>query len=128
MTKTRLEVIAQAHRELGVLATDETPTADQIGYAGSVLDSLFAELKTVHGMPFTWTLEEVPDEAFLPLSLCLAAEIQGHYSLGLVRRSYAIGRLRAYAHPDDRGLLADYDEDGTVDDDEADARAREAYY
>jgi hypothetical protein len=128
MTKTRLEVVAQAHREIGVLSSDEVPTADQIGYAGDVLDSLFEELKEVHGMPFTWALDATPDAAFIPLSLCLAADIQRHYEMNKVRRSRAIGRLRAYAFPDDRGDLADYDQDGTVSDDERAAFDRGAFY
>ena len=128
MTKTRLEVIAQAHREIRVLSVDEDPSADQESYAGAVLDSLFEELKTVHGMPFTWTLDETPDAAFIPLGLCLAADIQRHYNLNLVRRSRAIARLRAYAFPDDRSDPADYDADGTVTDSEQAAYDRAAYY
>lgn len=128
MTKSRLEIIEQAHRELGLLSVDETATADQSGYAGDVLDSLFAELKAVHGMPFTWSLDATPDEAFIPLGLCLAADIQRHYSLNLVRRSRAVARLRAYAFPDDRSDPADYDGDGTVTDAEQAASDRAAYF
>lgn len=129
MTKTKNEVIAQAHRELSILSVDEDPSADQITYAGAVLDSLFAELKEVHEMPFTWTLEETPDAAFIPLGLCLAADIQRHYTLNLVRRSRAIARMRAYAFPDDREELpADYDEDGTVTEAEQTQYDEAAFY
>ncbi len=128
MTKTRTEIIAQAHRELSVLSVDEDPSTEQITYAGGVLDALFEELKTVHGMAFTWTLDETPDAAFIPLGLCLAADIQRHYQMNKVRRSRAIARLRAYAFPDDRADPADYDSDGTVTTAERQANDRAAYY
>jgi len=128
MPKTRSDVISAALRRIGVLAADEAAEADAEAYAGEALDALFAEVKQVHAMPFTWTLEETPDAAFLPMAYLLATEIAPHYERPSEPRSRAMGRLRAYAFPDDRDLRADYDEDGTVSVDEQDAYDRAAYY
>lgn len=128
MPKTKLEVVAQAHRHLGLLSADETASADQDAYAGSILDALFAEMNLVQNMQFTWTVDETPDAAFLPLSGLLATEIAPHYGVASEPRSRAIMRLRAYAFTDDRTDSRDYDNDGTVSDEEADAAVRALYY
>lgn len=128
MTKTRLDVVQQAHRRLGVLSADEEATADQIAFGGEVLDALFAELNSVHSLGFTWDLTAVPDAAFLPLAGCLAVEIAPHYEIAAEPRSRAIMRLRAYALPDDRTDERDLDESGTVSETEADVFERALYY
>lgn len=128
MAKTRTEVIAQAHRNIRVLSADEAPSADQTAFAGAVLDSLFEELKSVQGFTVAWDLTAVPDAAFLPLSLCLSAEIQGHYNKAEVSRARAIGRLRAVLLPDDSPDRTDLDEDGTTTDDELSASNRAKFY
>lgn len=128
MTKTRLDVITMAHRRIEVLATDEEPTADQEAFAGDVLGGLFAEVNEVQGMAFTWGLEETPDAAFLPLSYLLAVEIAPHYGRPSESRAKAMGRLRAYAHPDDRADSRDTDEDGEISDAESQAGLEAAYF
>lgn len=128
MTKTRLDVVQQAHRRLGVLSADEEASADQIAFAGEVLDALFAEVNAVQGLGFTWDLASVPDAAFLALSGLLATEIAPHYEIASEPRSRAMARLRAYALTDDRADWRDLDEDGTVSDAEAAAAERSLYY
>lgn len=128
MAKTQLDVVAMAHRRLGILATDEVPTADMDDYASDTLEALFEELQVSHGMSFTWTLATVPEAAFLPLSYLLATEIAPHYEVPSESRAKAMGRLRAYQFPDDREDSRDLDDDGTVTDAEAAAGKRAEYY
>lgn len=128
MTKTRADIIAMAHRSIGVLSVDSVPSADQDAYAGDVLDALFDELKAVHGFTFTWALDATPDEAFLPLSLTLASDIAGHYDVPFQSRSRGIARLRAWALPDDRTDRRDTDSDGTISTAEKQAGLEAAYY
>lgn len=128
MPKTSLEVIARAHRIIGVLANDEAPTADMQAYAMDTLEGFLAELTGTQKVAFTWTVETVPDAAFLALSECLAAEVQEHYGIMKVNRSKAIGRLRAALVPDDTQGVPDLDEDGTIQEDETEAYDRAAYY
>ena len=129
MTKTRLDCIEMAHRRLGILATDDSATADQERFAGNALDALFAEVKAMQGLTFTWTTNTVPDAVFLPLSYLLAVEIAPHYEIQpRDNRSVLIARLRTYGFPDDRDDSKDLDDDGTVTDEEADAAARGQFY
>lgn len=128
MPQTRLKVIEMAHRRLGLLSVDETVTADQDAFAGMTLDALFEELKTVREMAFTWSLGEVPDAAFLPLSYLLATEIAPHYDVASESRARALARLNAYAFPDDRDYRRDTDDDGTVSADEETAGLKVAYF
>lgn len=128
MTKTRLEVIQMAHRRLGVLSADEEPTDDQSVFAGDVLDALFEEVNTVQDLGLAWTLDSVPDAAFLPLSYLLAADIAPHYEVAAEPRHRAMGRLRAYALPDDRDDSRDLDGDGAISEAEEAAGDRALYY
>lgn len=102
MSKTKTEVIARAHRVLGVLAADENPSADMVAFAGDTLDGIYGELQYVQGVPVNFDLTDIPDEIFLPLADYLAAELAPHYAVNGPVRSRAIGRLRAYFMPDDR--------------------------
>ena len=70
---TRADVITRALRRLRVVAANRTPTADMSQEAGTVLDSLYAEIGESAAIP--WALSAVPDEAFNPLADLLAAEI-----------------------------------------------------
>lgn len=129
MAKTKIEVISQANRILGLLSVDEVPTADQYAFAETVLDGLYAELNAVHNTGFTWSLvDEVPDGIFLPLATLLAVEIAPHYDIPAGPRSAAIMRVRSFAFSDDRPDDRDYDDDGTVTDEEAAAAERALYY
>lgn len=100
MPKTRLDVIARAHRVLGVLAVDEAPTADMVDYAGDTLDTLLEEL--TYSQNVFIDADDVDDAAFVPLADLLASEISLHYGVNGPLRSRAITRLRAYMIQDDR--------------------------
>lgn len=100
---TRSDVVRRAFRRLGLAAEDEALTADQMRYAGDELDVLFAEMNTVEGFAFTWTLDDIPEGAVPGLADILAEEIAPHYSVSpTMTRARAIMRLRAWALPDDR--------------------------
>jgi hypothetical protein len=124
---TRLEVIERAFRIIGVRAEDEGLTADQLANGGDVLDSLFAELG--NEATITWTLDTTPTMSFQPLALLLAVEIAGEYAAPKpTTRGMAWRRLMATIRSDDRPDVRDLDDSGTIDDAEADAGARAAYY
>lgn len=124
MAKTKTDVVAMAHRSMGILSADETPTADQEAYAGDVLDALLAEIAAIHGVYLSYDL----DETFLPMSYLLAAEIAPHYGVQAMPRSMAMSRLLAYAVPDNRPDRRDLDENGTVTAAERAAAGRAEYY
>lgn len=130
MTKTAAEVVAEAHRRLAILSVDEEPSTDQATYGAASLDGLFAELLAPpHSMGFTWVLAETPDAAYRPLAWLLATQMAAHYVVAPPEpEARAMGRLRAYAFPDDREDFRDTDDDGTVSDEEAEAGARANYY
>lgn len=127
---TRLEVITEALRRIGVVAEDEPASASQEAATGRVLDSLFAQLQEPpHSMAFTWTLATVPDAAFLPLSWLLSVAVAAQNGVPAPEPwAAALMRLRAYHFPNDLPLHGDIDDDGTVTDAEAEAAKRAAYY
>jgi len=128
MTKTADEVIAQAHRYIQVLSVDEDPSTDQVAFGTTTLEGLLGEAETRHGVTLGWTSATVPDGVFLSLSRLLASEIAGHYGVAGEPLSRAWGRFRAAVNADDRADWRDLDEDGTVEDAEADAALRSEYY
>ena len=102
MAKTQAEVVARAHRTLGLLAADEVPTADMNAFAGNALEGAIEELAYVQGLAVTFDKTDVPDELFLAVSDLLAAEIAPHYGVNGPSRSRAIARIRASLACDDR--------------------------
>ncbi len=129
MPKTRLDVIQKALRHLSVIASDTNASADDEAYTGDSLDTLFEEIQNTQGITITWTLDETPNNAFLPLSRLLAVEVADHFTVP-APTSYAnaMGRLRAALIPDDREDRRDLDEDGTVSDAEIEADKRAQFY
>lgn len=124
---TRLDVIERAFRIINVKAEDEALTADQLANGGAVLDSLFAELNNEE--PITWTLETTPQVSFQPLSMLLAVEIAGEYTQPKpTTRWLAWRRLMATIRSDNRLDPRDLNDDGIIDDAEADAGQRALYY
>lgn len=102
MAKTQAEVVARAHRTLGLLAADEVPTADMNAFAGNALDGVIEELTYGHGLSVTFDKTDVPDDLFLAVSDLLAAEVAPHYGVAGPSRSRAITRIRANLACDDR--------------------------
>lgn len=124
---TKADILRMAHRHLRVLSADEALTAEQEQYASDILDSLWAEVQEVEGV--TGSIDAPADALVLPLSHLLAVEVAPHYNRQAPwSRSRAIGRLRALTIPNDATDRRDSDGDGIVDDDEAAAGLRTAYY
>ena len=130
MTKTKTELVAEAHRRISVLSVDEDPSTDMATYGASAADSLFAELLAApHLMGFTWDLEAIPEAVFRPLAWLLAVDLAAHYQVPPVERhNRAMARVRAYAFPDDSVDRRDDDEDGIITEAEANAGLRAAFY
>ena len=78
--KSRKQIIERALRIIGVLAYDDALTADQEAEGGAVLDSIFAKLDAQEP-PVTFAVDDVPEEAFVPLANLLAAHIAPDYAL-----------------------------------------------
>jgi len=128
MAKTRAEIISQTLRDLGVLASDENPTADDEAFVGGVYDAVVPELSYSHGVVISDS-DAVDDKLFVPLGQVVAADCAGHFTVAPpVPRHRALGRLKAAYTSDDRADPRDIDEDGSVSDAEADAAARAEFY
>ena len=129
MAKTAYEVVALAHRRLGVLSADEALQADQYEFGVSVLEGVIAELEAVQGLALTWDETNVPDGLFLPVAYLVAADLAAHYEIApRDTRGRLILQIRAYELPDDREDRRDTDEDGAVSDEEVAADGRAAFY
>jgi hypothetical protein len=128
--KTKAEVVAEAHRRISVLSVDESLSPDQAEYGGTSFEALFSELnEEPHKMGFTFTTETVPDALYRPLAWLLAVDLAAHHVVPPVdTRARAMGRVRAYAFPDDRTDRRDTNEDGVISEEEADYGARAAFY
>lgn len=100
--KTKNDIIRRALRVLGVVAHDEVPTADMVANAGDVIEGLISEMSGKSPLvPFS--LDRVPDAAFLPLADLLAAHIAGDYEVAPpVSRASAWLRVRSVFVTDDR--------------------------
>lgn len=102
MDRTQDEIAARALRLLGVVAADESLTADQATSALAVLEGIWSELIT-ETQP-TWDIVTgTPPEGFVPLANWLAAELAPEYGLAPpMMRGRAKLRLLAVVRPDDR--------------------------
>ena len=102
MDHDRNEVALRALRMIGVTASDEPATADQMQTALTTLNAIFMELRK-EAQP-TWDVATgTPDESMMPLANWLAAEIAGEYALTApMSRARAKLRLLAVIRPDDR--------------------------
>jgi len=130
MSKTKSEVVAEAHRRINVLSVDEDPSADMIAYAGDGADALLAELTgPPHNMPLYWSIEGVPDRLWRPFSWLLAVDLAAHYEVPPREpRSRAVMRLREAVFTDDRTDRRDTDGDGIVSEAEEQAGRRASFY
>lgn len=102
MSRSQDEIAARALRLLGVVAADESLTADQASNALAVLEGIWSELIT-EAQP-TWDIETgTPPEGFVPLANWLAAEMAPEYGVPApMTRGRAKLRLLAVVRPDDR--------------------------
>ena len=98
---TKLDVITAALRLLGVLASDEEPTADQYAMGDLYLASIFEEVEAEAGLPFS--VDAVPVNAFLALSRLLAVDLAAPFLVNPpTSRGMAMLRLLAVVRPDNR--------------------------
>lgn len=103
---TKLDVMKMAYRRVGIVAQDEEPTADEYAAAEAVLDGIFAEVS--QESPIWWNLDDVPNEAFLPLAMVAAYDLAAAFGVpARESRGYAMARLLAAIRPDDRAEIAD---------------------
>lgn len=128
MARTKLELITYTLRAIGVTAVDEAPDASEYAYASDIVDQEFARIKAEQGFTWTWTIDEIPDAAFVPLAAVMAGSIASAFARPSPPQSRGIMALRAWSFPDDRDDPADTDDSGTVSTEEADAYDRAAYY
>ena len=129
MTKNSREIVETALMQMGALEPGGTASADDYATAKGILEGTLAEFKAARSLTLTWDVETVPDEVAQALSDAITEPMAAIYPGGrIVPQSRAFTRMLAVLRPDDRGLQADYDEDGTVTDDEQDAFDRAAYY
>lgn len=102
--KSGRQVIDRALKRIGVVAQDESATAEQYADAKETLDGLFAEIN--REAPAPWSVDAgVPDYAFNALWRLLAVEIAADYDKPQpegrgVALARAMGTVRSYV-PDD---------------------------
>ena len=109
MTKTALEVATEALRQIKVVGMSENASPEDYSRTKAHLDDLFETLSTTHELALTWTVETVPNGAFLPLARMLAGSIAGAYGqtefLGLYRvglrdiRAFELGKMKTDNQP-----------------------------
>lgn len=109
MERTREETALRALRLIGVVASDEPGSADQMRGALDVLDSIWPEV--LAEAQATWDIATgVPQEAFVPLAHLLAAELAGEYSVASpMTRARAKLRLLAAIRAREPRECCDYD-------------------
>lgn len=122
MTKTSLEVVAEAHRRINVLSVDEEPSADMVSYGQSVLEAVLAE-ETV-----SFTSETVPDDVYKPLAWLVAADLAVHHERPAEARGKALYRFHGAIYPNDMTDRRDVDEDGSISEAEEYAGLRAGFY
>lgn len=102
MEYTKEEVALRALRMIGVVASDEPATADQMQGALNVLDSIWSEVRSEAQATWDVVTGTIP-EAFIPLASLLAAEMAAEYQVPApMTRTRAKLRLLAVIRPDDR--------------------------
>lgn len=99
MAKTKRDVIEEALRHIGVANQHHAPDAADYARAEKHFDSQFDGLDEVHEIGVSWTENNVPEWAFIPMSLVVAGSVCTGFDLPQYRGEEAKGmtRLRAYA-------------------------------
>lgn len=80
MTKTSTEVCTEALRIIGVVAVDEAATIADVTRAKAHMDDIFSTLSDTEVLALDWTVETVPDGAFLPFARAIAGSIASSYN------------------------------------------------
>lgn len=102
---TRLDVITKALRDIGVLAIDEAPEANDEASVGDVFDAIYAELSNE---AITFSSSFIPADLFIGLSQMVAADAAPMYGRQApVSRARAKLRMNAVMNPDNRASRSD---------------------
>ena len=103
---TRRDVINRAFRFLGVVAEDESMTADQEAFAGVLLDSVYDEISDE--TPPDFTIEDIPAISATHMAMLLAADLAPSYSRPPpISRGKAMLRLMGSIRPDNRAEITE---------------------
>lgn len=100
MTVTRLDVVNQAYRRLGVLAQGDTLPAELFESADATLGALHDELSEI--APMVFDLDNIPDRYLIPLGNLLAVEMGPSFNVATEPRGRPLSRVMAMVRPDDR--------------------------
>jgi len=99
---TRNDVIAMAFNRMGMgLFAGQAPEAHEGQLADALLVSAFEECQEEALAP--WSLDDVPQEAVMPLATLLAVDLAPSFNMAPIeRRGTAKLRVMALIRPDDR--------------------------
>ncbi len=64
---------------IGVVSVDEPATSEDLRRAKAHLDDIYASLDDTDDLAVTWTVETVPDGAFLSLARAVAGSVASSY-------------------------------------------------
>lgn len=127
MTKTRLDCITQSLRQAGISDIGDAASAEDAAIAGELLDGAYAEMS--NAMTISWALSAIPDNVFIPLCDLLEADIRAAYERPQrMGRGRALVRVRKEILTDDRKVIEDLDDSGTITDAEEGVRDRMLFY
>ncbi len=79
MPKTSTEVCTEALRLIGVVSIDEPATSEDLRRAKAHLDDIYASLDDTDDLAVRWTVETVPDGAFLSMARAVAGSVASSY-------------------------------------------------
>lgn len=80
MSKTSTEVCSEALRILGVVAVDEAATAEDVARTKEHMADIYATLDDTEVLALDWTIETVPDGAFLSFARAIAGSVASTYN------------------------------------------------
>ena len=80
MTKTSTEVCSEALRIIGVVAVDEAATAEDIVRTKEHMADIYATLDDTEVLALAWTVDTVPDGAYLPFARAVAGSVASTYN------------------------------------------------
>lgn len=79
MSKTATEVCEEGLRIIGVLALDEPATSEDVTRCKRHMSDIFAHLDDTEDLAMTWTVETVPDGAFLSFARAVGGSVASSY-------------------------------------------------
>ena len=79
MPKTATEVCEEALRIIGVLASDEPATSEDVVNCKRHMDGIYADLDDTKDLAFTWTVETLPDGVYLSFARAVGGSVASFY-------------------------------------------------